>query len=604
MSNPDFDPYLTAIIANRLDGIVREMSFALQRAARSPAINSARDFSCSICTGDNQMLAAAEGLPIHIFGSHLQTRAMTEFHAGDLQEGDCYLHNDPYTGNSHAGDHAYLVPVFIEGEHLFTTVVKAHQADIGNSIPTTLFPDAKDQYEEGALIFPAVRVQRNYKMIDDIVRMCFSRIRVPTQWYGDFLAGIGSARVGEKRLKELCEKYGKERIKVFIRDWLNYSETRMDQAIRKLPAVTMTNVSVHDRFGELLPDGIPLKATIQILPEDGMIDIDLRDNVDNVDCGLNMSEAAVLSSACSGVFNSIDSTIPRNSGSFRRIAIAMREGSAVGKPRFPHSCSATTTNLADRLVNVVQSAFAQIGEGFGLAEGGVGLGAGIASISGRGDKDGNEAFVSLIVVAGAGGPGAPGADGWPTYTLPVVGALQSRDSLEIDELKYPVRFKYLRVVPGTGGAGRFRGAPSTELAYGPTRQAMQAIWPCDGTYNAPKGVRGGHDGTRAQHFVVTKDGTRTELSNMVNVALEVGDYVCGNLATGGGYGDPLAREPRRVLADVLEGFETIERARDIYGVALTGLIDDETLAIDEAATGAIRADRRRADARVRESEPA
>ncbi len=247
MSDPDFDPYLTAIIANRLDGIVREMSFALQRAARSPAINSARDFSCSICTGDNQLLAAAEGLPIHIFGSHLQTRSMTEFHDGDLQEGDCFLHNDPYTGNSHAGDHAYLVPVFIEREHMFTTVVKAHQADIGNSIPTTLFADAKDQYEEGALIFPAVRVQRNYLMIDDIVRMCFSRIRVPTQWYGDFLAGIGSARVGEKRLKELCEKYGKERIKRFIRDWLNYSEARMDQAVRKLPPVSLSNVSVHDR---------------------------------------------------------------------------------------------------------------------------------------------------------------------------------------------------------------------------------------------------------------------------------------------------------------------------------------------------------------------
>lgn len=588
MSNPDFDPYLTAIIANRLDGIVREMSFALQRAARSPAINSARDFSCSICTGDDELLAAAEGLPIHIFGSHLQTKAMREFHAGDLKEGDCYLHNDPYSGNTHAGDHAYLVPVFVEGEHMFTAVVKAHQADIGNSIPTTLHAEARDQYEEGALIFPAVRVQRDYVMIDDIVRMCFARIRVPGQWYGDFLAGIGSARVGEKRLKELCEKYGKERIKTFIRDWLNYSETRMEQAIRKLPAVSLTNVSVHDRFGDLLPDGIPVQATIRIRPDEGMIDIDLRDNVDNVDCGLNMSEAAVLSSACSGAFNSIDPTIPRNSGSFRRIALAMREGSAVGKPRFPHSCSATTTNLADRLVNVIQAAFAQIGEGYGLAEGGVGLGAGISSISGRVEEGSHDAFVSVIVVAGAGGPGAPSADGWPTYTLPVVGGLQYRDSLEIDELKYPIRFKYLRVVPGTGGAGRFRGAPSTELAYGPTKSAMQVIWPCDGTYNAPKGVRGGHDGTCARHFLVTKDGTRTELSNLVNVTVEMGDHVCGNLATGGGYGDPRERDPRRVLADVLEGFETIERGRDVYGVVLKGTVEDETLEIDETATLAAR----------------
>lgn len=584
MSQTDFDPYLTAIIANRMDGIVREMTFALQRAARSPAINSARDFSCSICTADNELLAAAEGLPIHIFGSHLQTKAMADFHAGDLREGDCYLHNDPYSGNSHAADHTYLVPVFIDGEHLFTTVVKAHQADIGNSLPTTMFADAKDQYEEGALIFPAVRVQRDYEMIGDIVRMCSARIRVPSQWYGDFLAGIGSARVGEKRLKELCGKYGRDRIKTFIRDWLNYSEARMDQAVRALPEVTIEHSGMHDRFGALLPDGLPIKGTLAISPEDGMIDIDLRDNLDNVDCGLNMSEACVLSAACSGVFNSIDPTVPRNSGAFRRIRVAMREGSVIGRPRFPHSCSLTTTNLADRLVNLVQSAFAQIGDSFGLAEGGIGCGAGIASISGR-DEDGeNGAFVSAIVVAGAGGPGAPQADGWPTYALPVVGSLQYRDSVEIDELKYPMRFRFIRIVPGTGGAGRFRGAPATEVGYGPTKYPMQVIWPCDGTFNPAKGVRGGEDGIRARHFLVNREGAETELSNMVNVTVDVGGYVYGNHTTGGGYGSPLERDPRRVLNDVMEGYETIERARSVYRVILDGSVDEETLAIDEGAT--------------------
>jgi N-methylhydantoinase B/oxoprolinase/acetone carboxylase alpha subunit len=92
------------------------------------------------------------------------------------------------------------------------TVAKAHQADIGNSLPTTYMAQAKDQYEEGALIFPAVRVQHDFKMNEDVVRMCRSRIRVPSQWYGDFLAGIGSARIAERRLKELCTKYGKETI--------------------------------------------------------------------------------------------------------------------------------------------------------------------------------------------------------------------------------------------------------------------------------------------------------------------------------------------------------------------------------------------------------
>ena len=171
---------LTAVIANRMDGIVREISNTLLKAARSGVINSARDFSCSIVTSQHELLSAAEGLPVHIFGSHLQCRNMAEVHP-DFSEGDAFLHNDPYSGNTHAADHTTLVPVFFEGEHMFTVCVKAHQADIGNSIPTTYFAAAKDVYEEGALIFPCVRIQKNYETVDDIVRMCLLRIRVPEQ---------------------------------------------------------------------------------------------------------------------------------------------------------------------------------------------------------------------------------------------------------------------------------------------------------------------------------------------------------------------------------------------------------------------------------------
>ena len=196
------------VIANRLDGIVREMTNTLLRAARSAVISSARDFSCCILTGDNQLLASAEGLPVHIFGAHLQGENMARYHEGDIREGDAYLDNDPYGGNTHPADHTFLVPVFIDGEHLFTTVAKCHMADIGNSIPSSYFAKALDVYEEGALVFPGVRIQRDYKNEPDVIRMCRARIRVPDQWYGDALAALGSARIAERRLKELCRKYG------------------------------------------------------------------------------------------------------------------------------------------------------------------------------------------------------------------------------------------------------------------------------------------------------------------------------------------------------------------------------------------------------------
>ncbi len=423
----DFDPYMTAIIANRIDGIIREMTNTLLRAARSGVINGARDFSCSICTGDNRLLASAEGLPIHIFGSHMQTQAMCDFAGDTLREGDCYLHNDPYSGNTHAGDHTYLVPVFVDGEHLFTAVAKAHQADIGNALPTTYMAGAKDQYAEGALIFPAVRIQRDYEMVEDVVRMCRSRIRVPDQWYGDFLAGIGSARIAERRLKELCAKYGTGQIKAFVRHWFAYSEQRMVQAIRALPRVTLKNSGAHDPFGELLPDGIPLNVVIDIDPDTAMIELDLTDNVDNVECGFNESEACTSASTIAGIFNALDTSVPRNYGSFRRIRLKLRDGCVAGRPQFPHSCSVATTNVADRLVNIVQSAFAQLGEGWGLAEGGLGMGAGCAVVSGKDHRVDNAAYVNQLFLANAGGPGSPNADGWVTYGLPVAAGLMYRD---------------------------------------------------------------------------------------------------------------------------------------------------------------------------------
>ena len=195
-----FDPVTLAVIANRLDSIVREMENTLLRTGRSAVLNMARDFSCALITGDNRLLASAEGLPVHVIGMEFLAEAVTDLH-DDLAEGDAFLHNDPYLGNTHPADHVILVPVFWEGRHVFTAAAKAHQADCGNAQPTTYMPYARDVYEEGSLIFPAVRVQRDYRDIDDVIRMCRRRIRVPDQWYGDYLAMLGAARIGEARLE-------------------------------------------------------------------------------------------------------------------------------------------------------------------------------------------------------------------------------------------------------------------------------------------------------------------------------------------------------------------------------------------------------------------
>lgn len=583
----EFDPVLLAVLANRMDAIVREMTNTLLRAARSAVIAMSRDFSCCLVTGQGDLLATAEAAPVHVFGTHLQARAMSELHA-DLAPGDAFLHNDPYLGNTHPADHTILVPVFCNGEHLFTDVAKAHQADIGNSIPTTYHAAARDIYEEGALIFPCVRVQRDGRNVEDIMRMCRRRIRVPDQWYGDYLAAVGAARIGERHLQALAEQYGVDVLKRFIVAWFDYSERRIVQEIRRLPAGRLENTTRHDPIPGVVPDGIPLKVVLEIDPAAAMIDIDLRDNPDCLPCGLNESEACAINNVMTGVFNCLDPDIPHNAGTFRRIRVHLRENCVVGIPRFPHSCSVATTNVGDRLVNATQSAFAGIGEGWGLAEGNTALTSGCAVVSGEDARQGGRAYINQMFLMGGGGPASPLSDGWINLLIPVGAGLLYRDSVELDEQKYPLLVKSLRLMQDSGGAGRYRGAPGTEVVYGPRARPMRVVSAPDGWQTPPRGVRGGCDGTRSEDHVLGADGSERKVEGFINVELAPGDFIRGRDCGGGGYGDPLARDPARVLDDVLERWISRTQAETVYGVIFELDAAGLPLAVDIAATARAR----------------
>jgi N-methylhydantoinase B len=581
-----FDPVLTTIMSNRLDGIVREMTNTLLRSARSAVISSARDFSCGIVTADNQILASAEGLPVHIFGMNVQTAAIAKYHS-DFADGDAYLDNDPYGGNTHAADHTFMVPVFFEGEHLFTVCAKAHQADIGNSIPSSYYAGARDVYHEGAIVFPCVRIQRNRETVQDIVRMCRARIRVPDQWYGDFIAGLGAARIGERRLKEFCGKYGKETVRNFIDAWFQYSEQRMILGVRKLPKGRLKQEGQSDPIEGILPDGLRIRATIHVDPDEGTIEVDLRDNSDSIECGLNVSAASAISSVLGGIFNVLDNDIPKNQGSFRRVRVLLRENCAVGGPAFPHSCSMSTTNIAERLVNIVQSAFAMLGDGFGMAEGGTGLGAGMSVISGKDFRRGNAPFVNRMMLSTNGGPASPEADGWVNYGIPIISGLMYRDSVEVDEVKLPIHVFSIRMLSESGGAGRTRGAPGQEIVYGPIGNPLTIVIPCDGQFASPRGVHGGQDGIAGATYLINRDGSERKLPNVTTLVVEPGQKIRGHDGSGGGYGNPFHRDPDRVLFDVIEGWESADRAEQVYGVVVTEQSGSQF--VDEAKTSTLRA---------------
>jgi N-methylhydantoinase B len=582
------DAVLFSVMASRLDGICREMTHTLLRTARSTVLALAHDFSCAIVSADNQWLAAADGLPILTGGSAQAAEKMTEWQP-DLKPGDAFLHNDVYNANTHAGDFTVLVPVFHQGRHVFTTVVRGHQADIGNALPTTYMAAAKDLYAEGALVFPCVKIQSGYKDVQDIVRMAFARIRSPEVWYGDYLAMLGSARVGERALVSLCEKYGEDTVAEFIDWWLDYGETRMEQAIRELKSGTWTGETVHDPVAGV--EEIPLKVTIDVDADAGRLSVDLRDNPDCLPFGLNQTETTATSAALIGLFNCVDPSVPKNSGSMRRVDVRLRENCVAGIPRFPACCSVATTNIADRIVNMVQTAVASMGDGYGIAEGAVSLGPDRPNISGRDPRANGRNYAVQLFIGTQGGPASSTEDGWLAYVLPVAAGVLHKNSVEATEQKVPLLISENKVREDCEGPGTFCGAPGNRLVYGPLGAPMEVYYVLDGVANPPRGVRGGHDGVGPSVHRIGAAGELTDETHRPGyLPLEAGEALVASSCGGAGYGDPRRRDPARVLHDVRERYVSIERAASVYAVAISGdPMIAATLTVDEAETARLRA---------------
>ncbi len=590
MSTEPTDVVQLAIMASRFRGVVRGMANTLFRTGRSGVITVAHDFSCTILTHDAEFLVMADSLPVHVMrGPDIMARTMMDFHP-HLRRGDAFVHNSPYHGNTHAADMSILVPVIDErGVHHFTALAKAHLADIGNSQPTTYMAHARDVYEEGALIFPAVQIQRDYEDIQDIIRMCQMRIRAPEVWWGDYLALLGAARLAERRILEMGEELGWDALHAFTRDWFDYSEQMMIAAIRDMPAGTATITTAHDPFPGV-PDGIPVNVTVAIDREAAMIDVDLRDNIDNQPCGMNQSEATATSHSLTAVFDSLPESVPTNAGSFRRVRVHLREGSVAGIPRHPFSASAATTNLGNRIGNGVSRALAALGEGIGTGDQGAIMPPSFAVISGRDPRTADTPFVNQLILGAAGGGASPMSDGWLTIGDQGAMGMVWLDSVECDELLYPIRIEERRIIPDSEGAGRFRGAPGLMVVFSPVDCALDAMYASDGCVNPAEGVRGGGAGGRAAQHARTAAGSERTIGPVGPVTLGPDEAIVSIGAGGGGYGPPHERDPVRVRRDVIEGWISRERALSVYGVVLDRDLQidkDETIRHRAAMTSAI-----------------
>ena len=605
------EPYMMMVLSKRLEAIAREMTNTTLRAARSGVMNLARDFSCSIVTGDGRMLFVHEGLPVHLANTDYTVKGTMALFGDDIHEGDAFLNNSPFHGNTHPADHTLMVPVFFEGELVFFTVVRGHQADIGNSQPTTYMAYAKDVYEEGAIYWPGVRMQRNYKDIEDVIRIGKIRIRVPDQWYGDYLAMVGACRIGERRLKEYCAKNGNDTIKAFIEAYMDYGEARITEEIRKLRKAHLEYETRYDPVPGVADDGIPVRIAADIDPEAGFIHIDVTNNVDAVEGGLNLCQATTRASATVGVLCNLDPDIPHNDGTFKRLPIRMAEGKVVGYVLHPRCMSVATNSVAERLANASGAMFAQLGPEHGVAEHGTGLPVGVAVISGVDWRRGGSPYCNEIIASCGGGGASYGYDGWLTLAQPVVMGTVNYDSIEIDEQKYPIYVKSRTIVPDTGGAGRWRGAPGVSVELIQRGDPGQWAYINDGHFFPPKGVNGGGDAApsdawkypipdaaRMWETEASKRKSRIDLPQQAVITLQAEtEVIVGDGPGGGGFGDPLERDPEAVRWDAREEYITLEAAADIYGVVLN--TEAEAYSVDNEATN-----RRRRELREKRKEMA
>jgi N-methylhydantoinase B len=558
------DPMLMAVLKSRFEAIVREMTLVVMRASRSAVIKNGRDFSCAILTYDHRIMSTENALPIHVASMNLVTTPITELF-NDVAPGDIFLNNSPFYGSTHHADMTLALPVYFEGKPLFWAMALAHHADTGAPIPTTYLPFARTVFEEG-IHFPCVRIARQYKPIEDVIRIGLARNRVPDLWLGDLNAQIGACKTAERRLVELIEKYGRQTIEDFIEDWFDYGARMATAAIRKLPAGVYKYENRHDPVPGVAEDGIPVRVTVTVDSDEGMISVDVRDNIDNVPGGLNLTENTCTGSCRISVFNNLPADMPHNHGSASRIQVLMREGSVIGKPRYPAGTSVATTNVNDRLISAGSCAFSEMGSPYGQAEGGQHLPVGIGVISGRDPFKNNQPYVNQIFVAYGGGGARFGHDGWLTYAGPANGGMIYLDSVEIDEGMYPLIIESRGVEPDTQGFGQFEGSPGVGGVFYPVGHAMTIVYAADGTIFPPKGVLGGSAAAPSRSQKILSDGRTIDLPAFNEEVCAAGEKMSFLACGGGGYGLPSQRSPERVVHTINQGWLTPAKAAEVYGI--------------------------------------
>jgi N-methylhydantoinase B len=555
------DPFTVEIIREQLIAAAEESFVVFGRSSQSPIIYEVLDYACALTDPTGDLIAQANGVPGFLGTLTFAVKAIIQkFHPQTMQAGDVFITNDPYQGGgNHLSDVALAAPIFYQGRLVAFSVNKAHWTEVGGMAAGSWTTDSREIYQEG-LQFPIIHLYRAGRPEQGLIDLIAANVRTPERTLGDLYAGVAALRGAERRVLEICDRYGPDVLGICVYEILEHGEQMARRALRSLPRGTFSAEDWMDDDG-LSDDPVHVCVSVTIT-EDAFI-ADFTGSAPQVAGPINCTRTR-LHSACRTIFKAVtDPQTPGNEGWFRPLQVICPDGTVFTARRpapvstywetgayavdllwhalFPvlpdrltagHSLSVCGTVISGRLEN---------GEYFILVEpqaGGWGAGA---------TKDGE----SGLVVVGDG----------ETYVMPV----------EICETRYPLLVDRFTFNVEPAGAGSHRGGCGLVRDYRVLSHTAQLTTTFGRHKYPPWGAAGGLPGSVNGVAVIPagQDAPVIWRGKLARYRLQRGDVVRLVTGVGGGYGDPHRRDRGAVYDDVRNGFLTAGDARSVYGVELS-----------------------------------
>jgi N-methylhydantoinase B len=549
------DPVTLQIVGNALASIADEMATTICRTAHSTVVRDGMDFSAVVCDAKGRTVAQAVSVPFHLGSIPAAMETLLAHYGGRFRPGDVFVLNDPFDGGMHLQDIFVFKPVHFDGELIGFTATTAHHGDVGGRLPGSSACDNTEIFQEGIRL-PWLRLYAEGEPVEDVFKIIEANVRIPRMTFGDLGAQVAACSVAERALIALAERHGAETLAELAEALIDYTERLVRQEIATWPDGTASFTDYLGSDGVDVRD-VPITAHVTIAGDE--ITADLTDASPMVQGSLNSTRSFVQACVYQVVRAALTVEVPNTAGAFRPIHVLTKPGT-VAEVVMPGASSMRGVT-GFRVVDAVSGALAQLLPDRVPA---AGEGGNTLAIFGAERPDGGR-FIFYELVVGTWG-GTPEADGNDGLTNPA--SLAANIPVEVAESEYPIVIERYGLVPDSGGAGLRRGGLAIERVWRCLTPKTSLIVRSDRATHAPYGLAGGYAGALSENLLVHPDGSKGVLPPMFSIEIEAGDVYEHRTAGGGGWGDPLERDPAAVADDVLNEKVSPEAARRLYGVVV------------------------------------